>query len=379
MNRTLLVTASMLAAGWMTFACSGDEDGAAPPTGGTEDAGDGDQADGGNEDAPAPGNGRCKGPEATPIGAFGPKAMRLQQTTDALVVWDIGAGDASASVGKTGAIVRLAKAGGEPSELYKPSNNAHKVLDVLADGDDVFTTEFDGSASPSTNGKLLRIPAGGGAAVEIAQLPLNSDDFGNLVAVDATSVFYMANQSLYRAPRAGGSAPVAIATLGVEAIAGQVIGADLVLTQKLAGSTVWRVPRAATSPADAMKLTDENNCLGDLLAVTDGYYCASTLSVAKLDANFVVGETVYSLLNSGDPGALPRFAGIDGDKVLFGAKASANAPGPFRRLTIGETTSEVIACGIGSWLDAVFDASAVYLLQEQAGETTPTQVVKFTR
>lgn len=373
------MTAGLAMAGCAVLGCS--DDASSSPSeggdGGTEQDGSGNQnADGGPQNDGS--SGSCTGPAAAQVGLFGAKAARLQHTSDALFVWDRGAGDPSPSSGTTGAIMKLPKAGGEASVLYKPTVASHVVLDVLAEGSDVFTAEFDNDTNSDTDGVLLRIPAGGGSATPVATLSATSDDFGNLVAIDATSVFFTQNDSLYRVPRAGG-APVEIATLGGELVVAQIVGDDLILSQKLAGTNVWRVPRSAASPAEAVKLTDQSNCMGDLLAVPGGYYCASTLAVTKLDANFVAGAKVYDLLDSGDPGSLPRFAGLDGTRVLFGAKAAANTTGPFRSFELGTTTSNVIACGIGSWLEAVVDPSAVYLLQQQPGADAPMQVVKFTR
>lgn len=381
-SKIFLVMAGLVVSSGAVVACSSD-DAASSPTGdgdgnSTPDTGNDDHdGDAGNSQTQTD-SGACSGPAASQIGLFGTMAMRLQQTADALFVWDIRAGDTSASTGNTGAIMRMPKTGGDPTVLYKPSVNTHAVLDVLAEGADVYTAEFDNDGNSSTAGVLLRIPAAGGAATTVATLTKSSNDFGNLVAVDDKSVFFTQNDSLYRVARAGG-VPVEIAALGVETISAQIFGDDLILSQKLAGSSVWRVPRTAASKAEAQKLTDRNNCMGDLLAVTGGYYCASTLSITKLDSNFVVGDKVYSLLDSGDPGAVPRFAGVDGNHVLFGAKASASAPGPFRSFDVGETSTKIIACGIGSWLEAAVDANAVYLLQQQAGTDAPTQVVRFMR
>lgn len=367
--KLLAVGGALLVAGATILACSSDDDAANGTTPGVDG---GTSNEGGGSTAPD-GTFTCD-KKATQIGALPNRAANGMAANDsAIFAWDNGGGLDTGAGSKTGAIVKLAKTGGEVTTLYAPTSTTADLVGLLVSGDDVFTTET--TSDDTQTHKLLRISATTGTATTVAERPGTQEDFGDLVAVDDASVFYFHGDSLYRQPRAGG-APVEIAATGF--LSAQVFGADLLLGGGGLGQTpLWRVPRNAASKAEAVKLTDNTGCFGQLTPVEGGYYCAETTTLTKLGADFKPAETIWKDTDGtdGDKARLPRILGIEGTRAYFSVAGATT----IRSFDIGATTTTLVGCGADGVLEGVVDATTVYVRVTPTEDGQPWPIMKLAR
>lgn len=353
--KLLAVGGALLVAGAAVLACGDDDDtgnGVSPTVDG------GTSNDGGGSTSPD-GTFACTAKQVEPVGSL------PNRTANGMV------GNATKLFGwYPDAIVQLPKAGGESTTLYAPT--AGRVLGVLASGDDVYTAETPTDTDQPY--KLVRISAATGAATTLVTRTRAQGSFGDLVAIDDTSIFYFHEDTLFRQPRAGG-APVEIAETGL--LKAQVFGPDLILTGGLGSDVVWRVPRNAASKAEAVKLTDKAGCFGQLTAVEGGYYCAGTLTLQKLGPDFAPAEKIWDAQDGldGETARLSRIVGIDGSRVFFSVGGAITV----RAFDIGAPSTSIVGCGADGVLEGVVDTSAVYLRVMPADEDQPWPVLRLAR
>lgn len=365
--KLLAVGGALLVAGAAVLACSGDDE----TNSGTAPGVDGGTSNEGGSTTPD-GTFTCN-TKATQIGALPNRSANGMAANDTTIfAWDNGGGLDTGSGSKTGAIVKLAKSGGDVTTLYAPTSTKVDLVGLLVSGDDVFTTEITNDDAETH--KLVRISASSGTATTVAERPGTQEDFGELVAVDDASVFYFHGDSLFRQPRAGG-APFEIAKTGF--LSAQVFGPDLILGGGgLGQSPLWRVARNATTDS-AVKLTDNTGCFGQLTPVEGGYYCAETTTLKKLGADFAPAETIWRDTDGtdGDTARLPRIIGIVGNKAYFSVAGATTV----RAFDVGATSTTLLGCGADGVLEGVVDATAVYVRVMPAEDGQPWPIMKLAR
>lgn len=129
------------------------------------------------------------------------------------------------------AVRRVPIAGGEPETLVDGLQDARGLA---VDGENVYVV--DRPASSAQEGRVLRVPKDGGDATLVGE----SQGIDNGVALDETSVYWLADGSLVKACKAPGGAVVELAPAGANAWA---VAVDDQAIYWTGGDTVWRRPK----------------------------------------------------------------------------------------------------------------------------------------
>ena len=334
----------------VVFACSseggggGSPDGSAPADGGVVSEG-GTLPDGAAND--------CVGlPEKALLAELpvGP-GLGMGLTSDAIVV---GSPTSGADTGysffpKTGALLRIPKAGGAPVAFHTPAPTvglgAWRVV-----GNDVYFFEF-AYAEASKAGKLYRRGLNDAAAT-----PIGTGTFDGVVSyvagADAASVYVVTpgkdgEFDIVRVDKASGASTVMTSLPSLQFGQAQLFGGFVYFYATQGAGALYRVPVDATGVAPT-KVTDRTCFGGGLTITSDAFYCGEALALSKYDLAFA---NPLKLVNALDyPNAQAPWAlGVFGTEVLVAFRAQKQ---PMLALPVGGGPARKVACEIPGPVEA---------------------------
>jgi hypothetical protein len=265
---------------------------------------------------------------------------------------------------KSGALLRVPKTGGAPSDFHVPAAADRAIGDFYADGTDVWFIEGP-TAMRSQSGIFRR-----GAADAMAT-PLGTTRYDGLTAyvagVDANSVYAITpgmsgSVDAVRIDRASGTETVIasdVSSVGAWTYDG------FLWFYSASGGGYFKAPLSA-SGASPTKVTDIN-CLSGLLLSPDGFFCGGPLTIQRYaDETFSAPTRIFDILDTKLEGNGPRPHAVAGANVIVSLRINPKKRTPLLLVPKTGGAWRPLACDVASVEHLVTDGAFAYWLERRA-------------
>lgn len=309
----------------------------------------------------------------------------LQPAGDYIYLHDYNAGnDTGITVfPKTGAILRVPKAGGAVEVFYTPANIGETITSFHVSGDDLFT--YDSSRDSSKKAKVVRTSLSGRTSTAIATA-LPSEVVLNVFASDAQSLFYTASTAragdvaIYRLSRIGG-APEIVTQISSTFLGNvQLQGNDIWFSTIQGAGPLFKVEKSVTAGAASQVST--KTCPKGLLVTADAIVCGGIFEINKLDRTMANPQLLVKALEDGivSPAkGVVQVLGVQGDTLYYASPVALEKRTGLGRVALTGGATSVMACDRGNILGLAAEAGAVFWFEQRAnaaGEAARTLAFK---